>query len=70
MAKDILIGWCDNGTVESRFMDGILSLYMAKERGELDVNLNATKSNGLVQHHVVRPAAQEGRRIGLSRKSG
>ena len=46
MAKDILIGWCDNGTVESRFMDGILSLYMAKERGELDVNLNATHTMG------------------------
>ena len=47
MAKNVLIGWCDNGTVESRFMDGILSLYMAKERGELkDINLNATHTMG------------------------
>ena len=46
MSKDVLIGWCDNGTVESRFMDGILSLYMARERGELDVNLNATHTMG------------------------
>ena len=46
MAKDVLVGWCDNGTVESRFMDGILSLFMAKERGELDVNLSATHTMG------------------------
>lgn len=44
--NDVLIGWCDNGTVESRFMDGILSLFMAKERGEIKVNLNATHTMG------------------------
>ena len=44
--EKVLIGWCDNGTVESRFMDGILSLYMAKQRGELNLELNATHTIG------------------------
>lgn len=46
MKEKVLIGWCDNGTVESRFMDGIISLYMAKERGELNLELNATHVMG------------------------